>query len=396
MTALHHQFLTDKEMGDLLDREARIAASDEISGPDASARDTKNGARAGAGRREDVAMEAVAQARPRAKQISFGIGSDSEVTDLSALLAAKSKDIQTEAEARAGYRHVGQVQMSIAGWDRVQSNRRQRDTELHARKAKHLQEYDPVHRFVSMAVLPDGRRVKLDGHTRAYVWTTGGVAGPETVIVDVYACDSEDITETLYSKFDSQSAVETGADKVAGAARRHGLAFETGMLKAGRYGSAIKRLYIYSTKSWNAAWGDHDFVYDAVGFYARELRLLDTVGATPKAFPSGIIMAALATLRRRGEAGLPFWREYAAGGGTKTGFRMCGIQALTDAVADAKDSARGRADGGATQALGLLGKGILAFEAKLSGQTYKAGKGGGVRSMREDVLLEYLRHSKEG
>lgn len=64
MTASHHQFLTDKEMGDLLDREARIAASEDISGPDASARDTKNGARAGAGRREDVAMQTIQQNEP--------------------------------------------------------------------------------------------------------------------------------------------------------------------------------------------------------------------------------------------------------------------------------------------------------------------------------------------
>jgi hypothetical protein len=107
-------------------------------------------------------------------------------------------------------------------------------------------------------------------------------------------------------------------------------------------------------------------------------------------------MAALATFKRRGGEVLPFWKEYANGGGKKDGIRMDGVQALIDAVTEAKLAAKGRGgDGGASQQLALLSKGILTCEAKRSGQTYKVGKHGGVRSMKEDVLLEYLRHTVE-
>ncbi|NEU14633.1 hypothetical protein G3T14_21350 [Methylobacterium sp. BTF04] len=389
----NEEFLSAADLTKIISREAQSAREQNLFGPDTSVREQKT-ARAGATGREDFAMLDIAQPRLRAKEITHGIGDDAVVTDLSALLLDKSASLQSDAEARSGYRHVGRIEMSITEWSSVADNPRQRDTELHARKAKHLKEYDPIHRFVSMAVLPDGRRIKLDGHTRVFLWSRGEALGPQTVFVEVYSCRDAASAEALYSKFDSQAAVETGADKVAGAARRHGLEFKTGMLRAGRYGSAVKRLYAYSTKTWNASWQDHDFVYDAVGHYAKELRLLDLTEPSPSQFPSGIVMAALATMKRRGEAALPFWKEYAVGGGTKVGSTMDGVQALIDAVVKAKQAARGKgSDGGAGQQLALLGKGILTFEAKRASQPYKVGKHGGVRSMDEDVLLQYLRYT---
>lgn len=367
-----------------------------LFGPDPDDQVTKNGASAEAARREVDAMQAIAQPRSRAKEIQFGIGDPASVTDLSELFAARSLNLQSEAEKRTGYRYIGRVEMPISEWAAVSDNPRQRDTELHANKAAHLKQYDPIHRFVSMAVLPDGDRIKLDGHSRVWLWSRNQVCGPATVFVDVYACEAKDIVEDLYSKFDSQAAVETGADKIAGAARRHTLVFKSGMLRSGRYGSAVKRLYAYSTKTWGKSWGNHDFVYNAVGFYRNELALLDEVGPTPGVFPSGIIMAALATFKRRGRAVLPFWLAYAQDRGQKDGVNKDAVQALRDAVAKTKLGAKGKkGDGGQIQQLGLLGKGIIACEAYRTGQTYTVGTGGGIREKKEDALVEYLRYSAE-
>ena len=368
-----------------------------LFGPDATAQVIKNGAAAEAERREVDTMQAVAQTRRAAKENSFGIADPHSVVDLDkvAIDPKIAAEREREAEGGAGYRYHGRVEMTARQWAAVPANPRQRDTEAHAKKAKHLRTYDPVHRFVNMARLPDGRMFKLDGHTRSYLWQRGEVAGPATLFVEVYLCDDEAAAKRLYSKFDSQAAVETGADKIVGAAREQGLTFTSPMLRAGRYGSAVKRLYMYTTKSWGD-WSSAQFVYDAVGFYRDELKRLDAINPQPAAFTSGVTMAALATFKRRGAEATKFWTNYAANIGSKDGLRMDGVEALRQAVADTKLMQARRTDGGGAQQLVLLGKGILAYEAFRLGRTYTAGKGGGIRTMDDDVLKEYLRRSVEG
>lgn len=325
----------------------------------------------------------------------FGISRLDAVTDLSRnnFDPTIAETRQIEAEGRVRYRYMGRIEMSVQHWGQVRDNPRQRDTEAHAKKARHLNTYDPIHRFVNMAQLPDGTTYKLDGHTRVYKWLRGEALGPDTVLVDVYLCDDLHAVQELYTKFDSQSAVETGPDKIAGAARQHQLTFKSPMLRAGRYGSAVKRLFMYTTKSWGS-WSEARFIYDAVAFYRSELELLDTLKPQPKHFPSGIIMAALATFRRRGPAVLPFWQAYAAEQGKKDGSRMDAVQALSQAVLVSK--VKGKvADGGQGQQLGLLGRGITAAEAYRRGDWYKLGTGGGLRNMSEANVKEYLRRSVE-
>lgn len=361
-------------------------------GRDALARAQKT-ARAEATRREDFAMTAVPQSRPGAKPVSFGIGDPDQVTDLSKIIVP---DVQEGAEKSAGYRYLQRVEMSVAQWATVQDNPRQRDTELHAKKAKHLRTYDPIHRFVSMARLPSGELFKLDGHTRSLIWSRGEVVAPGTVVVDVFACDTIQSVQELYSKIDSQSAVETGADKLNGAARQHGLQFESVMLKGGRYGTAVKRLYMLTAKNWTP-WSDAQFIYDAVGFWVPELRLLDKVNPHRSAFTAGVTMAALATFKRRGTLASKFWTAYSQDKGTRDSQHMDGVQALREAVVNVKLKAAGRSlDGGYNQQASLLGKGILAFEAYRHNTLYKSGKGSGIRNMDDDVLREYLRRSVEG
>jgi hypothetical protein len=364
-----------------------------LFGPDPQGPETKNGAAAEAGRREVFAMQAVAQPRSRTKELSFGIGEPNKVTDLSKVVAP---DVQAKAEANVGYRFTMRVEMTPVQWAKVQDNPRQRDTLAHAKRAKHLRIYDPAHQFVSMAQLPDGTLYKLDGHTRSLLWSTGEVAGPKTLCVDVFTCDDVQAVQNLYSKIDSQSAVETGADKIAGAAKQHGLVFTSPLLRAGRYGTAVKRLYMLTAKDWTP-WSDPRFIYDAVGFYVPELRRLDALTPQKSSFTVGVIMAALATFKRRGAEATKFWEAYAADQGVRNATTMDGVQALREAVVDVKLRAAGKGmDGGNAQQVALLGKGILAFEMYRSGRPYKAGKGGGVRNMDDPTLKEYLRRSVEG
>lgn len=64
------------------------------------------------------------------------------------------------------------AKMSLHQWLQVPDNPRQRDTIRHATKAAkdHLSEPSLTHLEVSAAELPNGELLKLDGHTRSYLW----------------------------------------------------------------------------------------------------------------------------------------------------------------------------------------------------------------------------------
>ncbi len=85
------------------------------------------------------------------------------------------------------YRQIGVITMSTTDWIAVPDNPIQRNTQERAKRANHLVVFEPVHAEVSMAMLPDGSRFKIDGHTRAHKWASGDVKNaPRQVEVKVY------------------------------------------------------------------------------------------------------------------------------------------------------------------------------------------------------------------
>jgi len=124
--------------------------------------------------------------------------------------------------------------MSLKRWFAIPENPRQRGTEERARKASrnHLKSPHPTHRNVSAARLPDGSLVKLDGHTRTFLWASKKLAAPADGTVTVTIYDVRDIDEamSLYDAFDSPNAVMTSQDRIAGGKREHGLVLYSGCL----------------------------------------------------------------------------------------------------------------------------------------------------------------------
>lgn len=132
-------------------------------------------------------------------------------------------------------RHQSHIlRMPLSEWFAMRDNKRQRETEEHARKASrgHLKEPHPTHRNVSAARLPNGTLVKLDGHTRAFLWERGKLAAPEdgTVTVTVYDVLNIEESKSFYDTFDSSGAVMTSQDRIAGGKREHDLDLRSGCL----------------------------------------------------------------------------------------------------------------------------------------------------------------------
>jgi hypothetical protein len=214
------------------------------------------------------------------------------------------------------YKLDRRIEMTLEEWIDVKDNSVQRDTEVHARNAVHLFKFEDVHRNVSMAELPSGRWVKLDGHTRCKLWKekrVDGMPNPLILNVDVYKCKNIPTTEALYLRFDAgKGPPKGGPDLIFGAGRRVALKFESSLLARGRYGNAIKNLYkwVYGYKG---SKGEPELAFLAVDKFQKELRLLDKVGPKGPDFPTAFIMTAILTFMAHGANAHEFWDRYSKG-----------------------------------------------------------------------------------
>ena len=289
--------------------------------------------------------------------------------------------------------HAGVIEMSVEDWINVPDNPVQRDTARRARKAKHLHVLDPVHQEVRMARLPDASCIKLDGHTRALLWN-GGLAHeniqpkrPEYVVATVYECQTREDAKRLYDKFNSRASVKTWQDEVQGAHRELDLHFESSLLRAGRYGMAVRSLYelLYRV----AYQTTPTFTRRCVEEFAPELRFLDRCVPSKADFPVAVTMAALATIRDSGSPAVEFWDRYAKDAGYKGDGERDPVQALRETVQTAREQKRLSKQ----FYLELMGPAAAAVAMDQRGGIYKKKKGIGTGEKKLAALLDRLRAS---
>lgn len=275
--------------------------------------------------------------------------------------------------------------MTPAEWNEIADNPRQRDTELHAKKAiKYLAVQKPPHLEVKMAWLPDGTKIKLDGHTRAYLWSRGEIPVPDIIEVTIYRLDSRQDAVDAYAWFDNAAAAERGPDVVQGALRSNGLFPQSHMLRVGRINTPLQRLYrlvIEDTVDWT-----FDAVEEAVRYFGKEIMALDALQPTAKLFPPGVVMGVLLTMKRDRDDAVTFWGDYAAERGTKADGSMDAVQALSEAVIAAKAGGRGTKD----MTSDVFKKSISAFFSFQRGQSYTVGGGGGLRPVSDPTMKKYM------
>lgn len=195
------------------------------------------------------------------------------------------------------------VQMSVSAWVALAEHPRRRDTERQSRK----EHWDaaraasgPVFESLRWVVAAElkGERFKVDGHTRALLWERGQLRRPPFVIAQVFRCNSREELNALYATYDTQLAAETLYDRVTGAYREWGLNLTSQRLRAGTIVDALSiafRGVARSTERSTTREDEFD-VYAAVGYFARELTVLDSVNPQTELFPTGVVAAALLSL----------------------------------------------------------------------------------------------------
>jgi hypothetical protein len=226
------------------------------------------------------------------------------------------------------------VKMTVGDWIQVRDNPRQRNTERHLAKAKHLMKPHPTHAFVAAAKLPDGTLIKLDGHTRALAWERRMVDRPAHVEVTVIPVKSVEEAKELYTHYDSKNALETATDRISGGFNEIGFEPKSALLRSGRIGSALRVAWI-AAHGWAKDSAARD-TYQMVNEFAAEILALDDMELGKSAASSGIIAAFVLSYRKYGDECLPFWHAVFGNGGVKANGQMDAVQALSELLLQRK------------------------------------------------------------
>jgi hypothetical protein len=258
------------------------------------------------------------------------------------------------------------AEMTVDEWIAIADNPRQRDTERHLRRAKHLQNPSPAHSLVSMARDASGRSWKLDGHTRALAWKRGLIQRPGKIIATIFPVHDAAEAAELYRHFDNQGAVETTSDQVSGAWRELGWIPESKLLQRGALTDALRNAQGLARNTRTAA---HDMtIYELVRAWKKEILTLDLINPQREQFIGGCVAAALMCFRRDGDEATEFWRLYATDGGQKFENLIDPVENLTRYIRELR-AARKTAGAG----MDIIGKALAAYTAHQEGRTYTGG-----------------------
>ena len=228
--------------------------------------------------------------------------------------------------------------MTAQEWASVADNPRQRDTVARAAKAKHLDVLESTHTMVSIAELPDGKRYKLDAHTRAHKWQADPTLAPQSLLdVRVYVVPDIAEVKRLYTHFDGKAAVETAADAVFGGMRESKIAPKSEFVRRSRFAAALTAAYSYIC-------GDLVKVthYERVKFFQKQIRSLDTfVGATKRMCSPATCVYLLAH-KKHGDEVNDFFQRFIKDEGVKDGKRRDCVQWFAELMGEYVKAARGK------------------------------------------------------
>lgn len=193
---------------------------------------------------------------------------------------------------------------------------------------KHLSVHNERHLEFAVAVYPDGRKVVVDGNTRAAIYREFPSRKPATLHVAFYAVQSDEDTLDLYNTFDGKGPVKDNGDAAFGAMRSVDLVLRSAILR----GPEVYNILRYACGHWKR--GDLK-VIPAVAYWRETLLDLDQMNlpkviADPHSTNNRRVTASIAAcflllLRKYRDEAKPFIRLFQKGQGTVVEGAMDGV-----------------------------------------------------------------------
>ena len=232
------------------------------------------------------------------------------------------------------FKEIESIVMTVDEWIDIPDNDIQRDTVKHSRKAVkyHLSELKLTHLKCAMAITEKGEKIKLDAHTRAYMWEHNLLTRPEKLYVDVYHVKDRKESRELYKHFDSSMSLESVNDKLSGAYKHLGINPQSKLLLNGGVTTALKAI---GTKK--IAWNFLDMT-DVVRPFKKELMFIDGENFQTSSFPAPVLASMIVTVKMYGKEALHFWTAFANDEGTKTAKSKDGIYCAAEVIRVARET----------------------------------------------------------
>lgn len=244
--------------------------------------------------------------------------------------------------------------MKFSEWAKIPPIKFQRNHEERIKENKHIRRFSdflPTHTLVAMVIYPDGRRFKVDGHTRTVAWESGVCAPPSDVLVITYHVNGDIDARQIYNSIDNIEGVKNSADQIYSAIRELGMKPISALVNACKFGKAMN----FATGR-NAGRG---FTKKMQVAQLREVLMeFDAIIPNPKVFNSSVFAAALMTIERDGDLALTFWKAANSGGfdaPSETNAHLL----IHDLVKRYKGFC---GDGGPNGRLGMVGYSIFIYE----------------------------------
>lgn len=292
----------------------------------------------------------------------------------------------------------------------IQDNPVQRDTVERALKANkgkgHLRHPHPAHTVVSIALLIDEsvdtldltpeqvlqmvlddmfEKMKLDGHTRSYLWDNDMLDAPSNLICAVYFVDDIEQAKDFYRAYDSNKAVETGKDKLFSALRdAFGYAPKSKLWK--KTGAKVAIEVAFNNN--NSMSDEKLYNFHKTDLIAcHVLKTIDNCTTLNiKAFTASVMAAMFLSVLRDGASALEFWEKYSNAEGEFSQGKMDAIMMATTYFDEIATMGRADFTGNRPNYI-LTGHGrdvhpvytpmyLSYYEAWKSGKTYNAKKKG--------------------
>lgn len=209
---------------------------------------------------------------------------------------------------------VSIIQMTFDRFAGIERNPIQRN-EVSRAGMSHLRVFSPTHLTVAIAVLPNGREYKIDGHTRVCAAKSGQASHllKEKFFVTVYSVASEDDVIALYNQYDSRASVKTSANDVTGAFLMHGIEPKTQWVKAGKIASTLSLSYSAVASYYGLpAEASH---FSKVAFFKKEIEMLDDFEPQLSRFRAGVASASLIAMKVFNDRAQSFFEDYNNGPG---------------------------------------------------------------------------------
>lgn len=208
---------------------------------------------------------------------------------------------------------VERIVMHITDWIGVEDCPMQRDTAARAKRAQGYLRFPLATHYEVSAARYNGQLIKLDGHTRALLWSEGTIPFDPLGTVNVTVYNVSTLTEmrALYESFDNKLASKTASDSTLSAVKSNGLVLTSTLLRAARFGQAL------NTASQLPAAER----YEQVRLFARELEILDELNMSTTYCWNPHIAAALLTIKLHGDKARDFWHRVNHSDGCSEGGR---------------------------------------------------------------------------